>query len=60
MFRPQIVDLVRSRDTKLADYRAAHPERDVFEDRELQVISEIPVDLLAQIRAIEAAVETVG
>lgn len=57
MFRPQILDLIRARDAKLAEYRATHPERDVFEDRELQVISEIPVDLLAQIGAIEAAAE---
>ena len=60
MFRPQIVDLIRARDAKLTDYRIAHRERDVFEDRELQVISEIPIDLLTQISAIEAAVETVG
>jgi Domain of unknown function (DUF6969) len=55
MFRLQIADLIRERDARLADYRAAHPQRDVFEDRELQVISEIPVDLLAQLSAIEAA-----
>ena len=60
MFRPQIVDLIHERDAKLADYRAAHPQRDVFEDRELQVISEIPVDLLAQLSAIEAAAEAGG
>ena len=28
----------------------------MFEDRDLQVTSEIPVDFLAQVRAIEAAV----
>ena len=55
MFRPQIVDLIRVRDSKVAEYRAAHPERDVFEDRELQIVSEMPVDFLAQIMAIETA-----
>jgi hypothetical protein len=56
MFRPQIVDLVRARDARIAEFKAAHPGRDVFEDRDLQVTSEIGVDFLAQIRAIEQAI----
>jgi hypothetical protein len=55
LFRPQIVDLIRARDATMARWRRAHPERDVFEDRALQVTSEMPVDFLAQARAIEAA-----
>ena len=55
MFRPQIADLVRARDVAVARHKAAHPGRDVFEDRDLQVTSEIPIDFLAQVRAIEAA-----
>ena len=58
MFRPQIADLVRSRDAAVARHKAAHPERDVFEDRALQVTSEMPIDFLAQVRAIEAALES--
>jgi hypothetical protein len=54
MFRPQIVDLVRARDARIRKFKAAHPESDVFEDRALQITSEMPVDFLAQIRAIEA------
>jgi hypothetical protein len=57
MFRPQIEDLIRARDTKLKQFKAAHPASDVFEDRALQVTSEMPVDFLAQIRAIEAALD---
>jgi hypothetical protein len=57
MFRPQIADLIRARDEAIARQRAAHPDRDVFEDRELQVTSEVPIDFLAQVRAIEAALE---
>jgi hypothetical protein len=53
MFAPQIADLIRARDAKIADFKAAHPNSDVFEDRALQVTSEIPVDFLSQIRAIE-------
>jgi hypothetical protein len=55
LFRPQIVELIGARDRKIAQWRAAHPERDVFEDRELQVTSEMPVDFLAQLSAVEAA-----
>lgn len=58
LFRPQIADLVRARDGAVARHRAAHPERDVFEDRALQVTSEVPIDFLAQVRAIEAALES--
>jgi len=54
MFRPQIADLARERDEKMARFKAAHPDSDVYEDRTLQVVSEIPVDFLSQIRAIEA------
>ena len=57
MFRPQIVDLIRARDETIKHQRRAHPDRDVFEDRALQVTSEAPVDFLAQLRAIEAALE---
>ncbi len=55
MFRPQIEDLMRARDAKVAEFRAAHPERDVYEARDMRVTSETPVDFLAQIRAIESA-----
>ena len=58
MFHPQIADLVRARDEAVARHRAAHPDRDVMEDRALQVTSEIPIDYLAQVRAIEAALES--
>ena len=57
LFRPQIVDLVHARDRTIAQHRANHPERDVFEDRTLQVTSERPVDFIAQIRAIEAVLD---
>lgn len=55
MFRPQIADLIRARDSAVVDFERAHPGSDVFEHRALQVTSEIEVDFLAQIRAIEAA-----
>lgn len=57
MFRPQIADLIRSRGLRVADFQAVHPDRDVFEDRGLQVTSEMPVDFIGQIRAIETALD---
>ena len=55
LYRPQIVELIGARDQAISAWRAAHPQRDVFEDRELQVTSEMPVDFLAQVSAVEAA-----
>jgi len=55
LFRPQIAALLRDRDDGLARWRAAHPDRDPFEDRELEVISELPISVEDQIRAVEAA-----
>jgi hypothetical protein len=55
LFHPQIADLIHARDARIADFQAAHPERDVYEDRELQVTSEMAIDFLAHIRAIEDA-----
>ncbi len=57
MFRPQIADLIRARDAKIEEYKAVHPVRNVFEDRTLAVISDIPADFFNQIRAIEAALD---
>jgi hypothetical protein len=54
-FRPQIEHLIRDRDLTIARWQDAHPGQDVLEDRALQVISEVPVDFLAQVRAIEKA-----
>jgi Domain of unknown function (DUF6969) len=54
MFKPQIEDLIRARDAEVEHFWRAHPGSNVFEDRALQVTSEMPVDVPAQIRAIEA------
>ncbi len=55
MFRPQIADLLRARDDTVAELQRAHPGANVFEHRALQITSEISVDFLAQIRALETA-----
>lgn len=55
LFRPQIIDLVRARDRKVADWARAHPDRDVFEDRELEITSELSISLERQVDAVRAA-----
>jgi len=55
LFRPQIEALVRARDEALVARREAFPDRDVFEDREFEVLSEIAIDIDAQMTAIERA-----
>ncbi len=54
LFRPQIVRLLEARDRMVAEWQARHPDRDVYEDRELEVTSWLPVSLDDQIRALEA------
>lgn len=55
LFRPQIYELIRSRDRAVAAWQKRHPRRNVFEDRELEVTSEIPIAVGEQIKAIERA-----
>ncbi|MCC5984272.1 MAG: hypothetical protein JJU42_07905 [Rhodobacteraceae bacterium] len=55
LFRPQIAALVQARDAALAARRAAHPDRDVFEDRDFEVPSETAIDVDAQIKAVDRA-----
>ena len=55
LFQPQIAALLLERDEQIAAWHSAHPDRDVFEDRELEVTSEIAIDLDAHIAAVDAA-----
>ena len=55
LFRPQIEALVRHRDTVVEAWRRAHPDRDVFEDRRLEVTGEFAISIDAQIAAVAAA-----
>lgn len=53
LFRPQIVELLYQRDRTIMDWVDAHPDRDVFEDRELEVTSAARIDVELQIEAIK-------
>ncbi len=55
LFRPQIRELIYQRDIAVRRRKEAFPDRNVFEDREFEVVTEGDVDLDAQMTAIEAA-----
>lgn len=55
LYRPQIEELIRQRDKKIAQWQKKHPNRDVFEDRELELTSKIKISVEGQIKALEQA-----
>ncbi len=55
LFQPQIVHLLEARDIAVAKWESNHPGVNVYEDRELEITSAIPISLDEQLRkAIEA------
>jgi hypothetical protein len=59
LFRPQIEALLLERDMTISAWSESHPDRDVYEDRELEVTSELNIDLDAHIAAVDAALAAV-
>jgi hypothetical protein len=57
LFRPQIEALVKARDETISRWAQAHPDRDVYEDRDLEITSIIDVDADRQIAAVRAMLE---
>lgn len=55
LFRPQIRFLLAKRDRTIAAHAAAHPDRDIFEDRALDVTSELDIDADTQLAAVARA-----
>ena len=55
LFRPQIRELVTERDAAMEAWRKRHPDRDVFEDRELEITSQQPISVENQIAGVRAA-----
>src|SRR3546814_15690415 len=55
LFKPQIAELLRARDRKVADWREQNPEADVFEDRDLEVASFPDISVEHQVREGAAA-----
>lgn len=55
LFRPQIEALILARDAAVAEWARVHPGEDVFEDRALEITSQIAISVEEQIAAVEAA-----
>ena len=59
LFKPQISELLFERDDTVAAWQKRHPRRNVYEDRELDIISEMPTSLEDQITGVDAALQSV-
>lgn len=55
LFRPQIESLIHHRDAVVAAWARAHPDTDVFEDRDLDITGQIPINIERQIDSVRAA-----
>jgi len=55
LFRPQIEWLLKKRDEAVAAFQKKKPRADVYEDRALEITSEIAIDVERQIAAVEQA-----
>lgn len=55
LFRPQIHQLLCARDETVEQWAARHPDRYVYEDRDLEVTSQILISVEEQIATVEAA-----
>jgi hypothetical protein len=55
LFKPQIADLLRARDRKVARWQELNPDSDVFEDRDLEVTSFLDVSLDRQVQDVARA-----
>ena len=55
LFRPQIIDLIGQRDAAVETWRRKHPDRDVYEDRELELTSQLAISVDKQIAGVRSA-----
>jgi Domain of unknown function (DUF6969) len=53
LFRPQIEELLQQRDERVRAWRAQNPDVNTYEDRRLEVTSQLPIDVEAQVRLLE-------
>jgi len=52
LFRPQIEQLLIERDAAIENWKAKHPDKDVFEDRDLEVTSSLLIDVDTQLETV--------
>ena len=57
LFRPQIAGLLQAHDARVAAWQQTHPDRNVYEDRELEVTSMADIDVTAQLSAVRNELE---
>jgi hypothetical protein len=50
LFRPHIEELLQQRDQRLRAWQMRHPEVNAYEDHRLEVTSQLPIDVEAQVR----------
>jgi len=55
LFRPQIKEMIYARDAAVEAWRQDHPDTNVFEDRELEVTSEMLIDVDEQLVQVQQA-----
>ena len=55
LFHPQIIELVYKRDVVVADWQRKYPDRDVYEDRDLEITSTMAISVDKQIAGVRAA-----
>jgi len=60
LFRPQIEDLLKTRDQVVGEWIDRNPENDVFEDRGLELTGYAPISVEQQIKSIVQALEPVS
>lgn len=60
LFRPQIAALVDARDVAILAWKKKYPDRNVFDDEELEITSQVEIDIDAQIAAVNAALTERG
>jgi Domain of unknown function (DUF6969) len=53
LFRPQIEELLQQRDERVRAWQRAHPGVNAYEDRGLEVTSQLPVSVEAQVELLE-------
>jgi hypothetical protein len=54
LFRPQIEELLQQRDARLRAWQRAHPRANAYEDRSLEVTSQLPISVEAQVALLAA------
>ncbi len=55
LFQPQIEQLLIERDETIRQWERRHPEVDVFEDRDLEITSQLAIDIDRQVARIDEA-----